>query len=97
MRFFWGLWLLTRGCGPERSFLDENGVVGQLLVPVALQDLVPLSGALAHPIIRWEVIRSIFPRPGWPISYFSFLIKMEIHPASFLMVWFLNGRVQLYP
>ena len=21
---------------------------------------------------------------------------MEIHPSSFLMVWFLNGRVQLY-
>ena len=86
---------MTRGCSPERSFLDENGLVGPLLGPVVLQGLVLAFAFLPSPIIDWEMLESTFRGEGRPVSYSSFLLKMEIHPASFLMVRLLNGRVQL--
>ena len=75
---------MTRGCSPERSFLDENGLVGPLLGPVALQGLAPVFASLPCAIIDWEILGSTFRGKGRPVSYSSFLIKMEIHPRQFL-------------
>ena len=87
---------MTRGCSPERSFLDENGPVGPRLGPVVLQGLAPVFASLPSPIIDWEILGSTSGEKYRPVSYSSFLIKMGVYPASFSMVRLLNGRVQLY-
>ena len=75
--------------------MDENGLVGPLLGPVALQGSAPVFASLLCAIIDSEILGSTFRGKGRPVSYSSFLIKMEIYPASFLMVRLLTGRVQL--
>ena len=83
------LWSVARGSSPETILFELFGPWvggGRPLLLAEKYILFPLGGF-------WGGLQ----KRSRPVSYFSFLLKMEIHPSSFLMVWFLNGRVQLYP